>query len=644
MEYIEQKTIYINRDELTEIRAIEHDIKTRFIDFKFIAGNKVLDISQCLVRIYALTENGNEIFNNLIIIDGIKGIARLELTDSLLTPGTTTYILKIYGDNSGILSSNRLNLIVDKDLMTGNGIEGTNEYKALDEALKTVSEINSMQVSIEENKNNIASNKKSLVNFQDIFAHKIDDFEEELDKGGEVLSKGIMNNTETVIYNLKMKEGSYGDCIVIKADDGSFSMIDCGMEENYPIILEQLNKIGVDKIKYFFATHDHSDHIGNAPNIISKYKPTYLVYKDGIDYSRLPSVEKQWDTEGYHNRMLQSARDNGTQLIVANDQVFTIGREDKIQVFAGKFYDDYTNLNSFSVNYLLLSHGTKSLFPGDSTQATETFLHGKIGKVDLYKLSHHGADGGNTEGRFGELQARYCISDRLDVYKTDIMHQNAIRAIKHGGKEFTNDNNDITVFKITKGAIYPACNEYPISLKFIPYDGKYKMTNESGNIAVNGLYTYKTDTYYVKPDGFVAINEWVNFGGVDYHAGSSGALDRECFIQGTNNGETVFYWLNAKGEMVKEASLIFYNNNLFLIKDGGFMASAEFMSYQGHYYYALTSGALVRLDWVHKDEKYYWMKVDGVMACNETLFIEGKWYDFDSNGYCTNQSAGRDTK
>lgn len=166
MQYIQTKTVYIDRDELTEIKAIEHDIKTRFIDFKFIAANKVLDISHCIVRIYALNCKGNEIFNNLTVVDGVKGIARLELTDSLLVPGTTEYMLKITTDNGGILSSNRFNLIVHPDLMTGNEIEGTNEYKALDEALKTVGELNSMKVDIKnhdnfmrENRNKIGENK-----------------------------------------------------------------------------------------------------------------------------------------------------------------------------------------------------------------------------------------------------------------------------------------------------------------------------------------------------------------------------------------------------------------------------------------------------------------------------------------------------
>lgn len=622
IQHIEPKKVYINRDELIEIEAIEHDIKTRFIDFKFISINKVLDISHSLVEIYALTQKGNEIFNNLNIIDGSKGLARLELTDALLVPGTTEYVLKIRTENGGILSSNKFNLIVHPDLMTDNAIEGTNEYTALDEALKTIGNINATEVRSKENASNIVKITEKL----------------------DYTSERMQDNTETIIYNLKNKEGSYGDCIVIKADDGTFSMIDCFMEENYQVQIQQLDKIGLTKLKYLFITHDHSDHVGNAPKIIEKYRPDFIVYKDGIDYSRLPSVEQEWDTKGYHDRMLAAADKFNVQKIVANDQQFKIGENDYIEAFASKFYD-YTNENSMSVNYLLVSHGTKSLFPGDSTTATETHLQNRIGKIDLYKLSHHGADGGNSDKRFEELQARYCLIDRLDVYKKDIIKNFALKCLKYGGKVYSNDNNDMTVFKIARGAIYPCCHEYKLPLQFLDYySGKYKMTNEAGGIATKGIYPYKSDFYFVKDDGFIATNEWIKHDGVDYHASKTGALDRNCFIQGTFNEKPCYYWMDENCKMVTGPKLIYYNNNTYIIKSNTLMASAEFIEYQQSWYYALESGALVKNDWVFKDNNYYWMKPNGVMASEETIFIEGKWYDFNGSGVCTNPSAGRDTK
>lgn len=230
IQHIEPKKVYINRDELIEIEAIEHDVKTRFIDFKFISINKVLDISHSLVEIYALTQKGNEIFNNLNIIDGAKGLARLELTDSLLVPGTTQYVLKIRTETGGILSSNKFNLIVHPDLMTGNAIEGTNEYTALDEALKTVGELNSMQVDIKTNKNNISNiqnkiNNLTLINVRDFGAKgdgKTDDtqaIENALNStGGGWTSQSVVLYFPTGNYKITKPICINRDILTIKGD------------------------------------------------------------------------------------------------------------------------------------------------------------------------------------------------------------------------------------------------------------------------------------------------------------------------------------------------------------------------------------------------------------------------------------------
>ncbi|EPT6434236.1 hypothetical protein ACVQ11_005880, partial [Escherichia coli] len=119
---------------------------------------------------------------------------------------------------------------------------------------------------------------------------------------------------------------------------------------------------------------------------------------------------------------------------------------------------------------------------------------------------HHGADGGNSDKRFEELKPRYCLIDRLDVYKKDIIKSFALKSIKFGGKVYSNDNNDMTVFKITRGAVYPCCHEYKLPLQFLDYwDGSYKMTDSSGQIANKGIYPYKTDYYFVKDNGFIAM-------------------------------------------------------------------------------------------------------------------------------------------
>lgn len=139
--HTDYKKVEINSDELVELKAIEHDLKSRFVEFQFLSNNVPVNLSKCTVRVYALNSKRSEIFNNLKVIDALRGKAKLELTDSFLKFGRTRYQLKIYGANGEKLSSNIFSLSVGEDLMSDNAIEGSNEFKALDVALNQVDSI-----------------------------------------------------------------------------------------------------------------------------------------------------------------------------------------------------------------------------------------------------------------------------------------------------------------------------------------------------------------------------------------------------------------------------------------------------------------------------------------------------------------------
>lgn len=150
MKYTILKNVYIDKDEITEIKAIEHDTKTRFINFKFIGSNTVVDLTDCQVRVYAKNSRYIEIFNDLTVIDTKGGIAQLELTDKFLRLGITEYQLKIMPMGGGQLSSNTMKIIVNKDLMQGNSMESSNEYQAFEKSLNKIDKYDLRLRAIEE--------------------------------------------------------------------------------------------------------------------------------------------------------------------------------------------------------------------------------------------------------------------------------------------------------------------------------------------------------------------------------------------------------------------------------------------------------------------------------------------------------------
>ena len=45
---------------------------------------------------------------------------------------------------------------------------------------------------------------------------------------------------------------------------------------------------------------------------------------------------------------------------------------------------------------------------------------------------------------------------------------------------------------------------------------------------------------------------------------------------------------------------------------------------------------MAEAEWIQLDGKWYYLKSGGIMCQSETYTIDGKAYNFDSNGVCTN--------
>ena len=110
------------------------------------------------------------------------------------------------------------------------------------------------------------------------------------------------------------KEDPYKIDLINNMPDGE--VISCYTQGDFTDLCRGPHVETVKELKYLFITHYHSDHIGNAPTIINKYKPKFIVYKEGIDFDRLPQVETEWDTKGYFERMIKACKDNAELYIV----------------------------------------------------------------------------------------------------------------------------------------------------------------------------------------------------------------------------------------------------------------------------------------------------------------------------------------
>lgn len=381
----------------------------------------------------------------------------------------------------------------------------------------------------------------------------------------------LLKNFQPEFHILQPPPNKAGDCILFKTIENNWIMIDTGEEGSFYYHKPQLDDLGVESIEKLFFTHAHSDHIGDCKIVIETYKPKQIYFKT-LEWNKLPPVEIEWKTEYYHNLMLETGRTVGAELIELEDKSYCLSPLEDITCF-GSDYFNYSDMNHNSVMFLYNYHNTfKILLGGDATSDTESAIIGKVGKVDIYKLNHHGAGPGPTNDFLNETMPSIVLVGGIDGLSsiTDIVTY-CKNSKWFGAKVYDtwvdNKGSHIIIFN---GACYHLLKERTFGKTWIDlYDGHSAYFLEDGNLAKNQIINFKCDYYFIEENYRMAENKFIPMGLDYYYAGLGGVLYRN-------------QWL------------------------------------------------------LHTDGNYYYMKLNGLCARNESLFIDGQVYNFDNNGVCLN--------
>lgn len=175
-----------------------------------------------------------------------------------------------------------------------------------------------------------------------------------------------------------------GDCILIKSDKGNM-LIDAGENGNESTVLNYLKDHDVTNIKYFVATHSHSDHIGGAAEVIDAVKVENVILSKYSDH----------DTKTYEKMLEAIVKSKAKTIAAVPGNEYTMG-DIKFTILAPSKDDD--NLNNTSV-VLKLTYGSHSfMFAGDAEKEVEEQLidSGYDLSADVLKLSHHGSSTSNS--------------------------------------------------------------------------------------------------------------------------------------------------------------------------------------------------------------------------------------------------------
>lgn len=263
--------------------------------------------------------------------------------------------------------------------------------------------------------------------------------------------------------------------ITILESNGKYAFIDTGYEEDYMQIKEYLDKLGVTEISFILLTHFHRDHYGCIPFLVKNYKVNKVYFKD---YSGLDKTTANGTLADDEYRILEKSKcDNMKDLIkqhsnlVQVEEINTIIFDKyEIQLFNNsntireiyndasvpEYYHEYIfNENQNSLSVFMNINGVKVYFGGDildkeslhyKANYSNKQVANKIGRVDVYKVSHHGANYSNRLDTLNILKPKIAvISNGIEILNNISPIVSDLRSINENIKILFTEKSDIVL-------------------------------------------------------------------------------------------------------------------------------------------------------------------------------------------------------
>ncbi len=282
------------------------------------------------------------------------------------------------------------------------------------------------------------------------------------------------------------------DCTLLISQDEAM-LIDAGNREDDDLILDYLDDMGIDRLKYVVFTHPHEDHIGSGKTIVSSIDvdKIYMLdeYDDGIEgYLREEIEEQGIETEAPYP---------GDEAVLG---------ECKIE-FLGPVYE-YSDTNDDSI-CLKVSHGENSiLFTGDAGSKPEKDMieAGMDLEADLLQAGHHGSSTSNSYYFLRESNPRYVVisCEKDNMYGHP--HKETMSRFNDLGAEVFRTDTQGTIIAISDGENFTFNAEGKKADR--TYTEDYEEAQYIGNInskkyhlpSCSGLPAEDNRTYFMSKD------------------------------------------------------------------------------------------------------------------------------------------------
>lgn len=192
-----------------------------------------------------------------------------------------------------------------------------------------------------------------------------------------------------------------GDCSLVVCD-GKTLLIDAGENGHETEVINYLRSLGIERLDYIIATHQHSDHIGGLPEVIEEF---------GTDNIIMPRLTKeQTPTNSTYKAFLKAVQNSDAKVISSKvGASYTLGSA-TFDIY-GPVTDDAEDINSMSVVTKVTYGENTFLFTGDAEfdEEEEVVATGADLDCDVYKAGHHGSYTSSGKELLNAVTPEICV-------------------------------------------------------------------------------------------------------------------------------------------------------------------------------------------------------------------------------------------
>lgn len=213
-----------------------------------------------------------------------------------------------------------------------------------------------------------------------------------------------------------------GDCELIECG-GKYMLIDAGENGHETEVLNYLHALGVSKLEYVVASHQHSDHIGGLSEVLEEFEAANII---------MPRLTKeQTPTNSTYKAFLNAVKNSGAKVIEAKvGSTYNLGGA-KFEIL-GPVTDDAEDINNMTA-VMRLDYGENSfLFTGDAEteEELEILNNGANLDCDVLKVGHHGSGTSSNKKFLEAVTPDICVISCGADNEYGHPHDNAVKRLK----------------------------------------------------------------------------------------------------------------------------------------------------------------------------------------------------------------------